>query len=68
MDHDWSSAIGNPVKLGLSIQAIFFPSVYAVQHFVLYRGREPDQDDDSRDREGHAMEEIVQPLLAEEDT
>jgi len=39
LDGDWSSITGNPVKLGLSLFSLFFPTLFVVQHFILYRPR-----------------------------
>ncbi|KAG9004107.1 hypothetical protein FRB94_012416 [Tulasnella sp. JGI-2019a] len=58
MDSDWSSVIGNPVKFGLSLLAMCFPTIYIVQHFILYRGREPE--------ENVAKGPDDQPLLSED--
>lgn len=39
LDDNWSSITGNPVKLGLSILSLAFPTFFMIQHFVLYRDR-----------------------------
>ncbi|GAA6060336.1 hypothetical protein JCM10212_000433 [Sporobolomyces blumeae] len=39
---DWQAITGNPGKLGLSLLSLCFDLVFVVQHFVLYRGNEPD--------------------------
>ncbi|KAG8907227.1 hypothetical protein FRB99_005051 [Tulasnella sp. 403] len=42
IEDNWSSILGNPVKLGLSILSLCFPSIFVFQHFVLYRTRSKD--------------------------
>jgi len=60
MDDDWSSVIGNPVKFGLSLLSMCFPTIYIIQHFVLYPGRKPEVD------AVPVLGEDDRPLLAEE--
>lgn len=57
LDDNWSSITGNPVKLGLSILSIVFPSFFMLQHFVLYN----DQTNEEAGRRAEANERT--PLL-----
>merc|ERR1712020_338189 len=38
---DWTSLTGDLTKLGLSVVSLSFDLVFLLQHFVLYRNREP---------------------------
>lgn len=38
---DWSGIIGDPVKFGLGILSIFFDVIFMFQHYLLYRGNSP---------------------------
>lgn len=40
---DWSAITGNAVKTGLGLLAIFFDTLFMIQHYVLYRDRETKQ-------------------------
>jgi len=37
LDNNWTSITGNPVKTGLSMLSLCFPTLFIVQHFILYR-------------------------------
>lgn len=55
LDHDWRGITGNPGKLGLSFLALGFDTLFLVQHFILYRGAEHEDEseaaaDPERDR------------------
>ena len=39
---DWSSIFGDPTKFGLGFFSILFDILFIIQHYVLYRGREPE--------------------------
>lgn len=38
---DWSSIFGDPTKFGLGFFSILFDILFIIQHYVLYRGRDP---------------------------
>ncbi|GAA5983968.1 hypothetical protein JCM10908_005995 [Rhodotorula pacifica] len=58
LDHDWRGITGNPGKLGLSFLALGFDTLFLVQHYILYRGAEEEdeskraaaEEDSERDR------------------
>ncbi len=37
----WKFIFGDPTKFGLGVLSIFFDVVFIVQHYCLYRNREP---------------------------
>ena len=53
LQSDWSGITGNPVKLGLGQVSIFFDIIFMVQHYILYRGKgmESNDEDDGKDDE-----------------
>lgn len=38
---DWSSIFGDPTKFGLGAFSILFDILFMVQHYCLYRGKDP---------------------------
>ncbi|CAL1526899.1 unnamed protein product [Lymnaea stagnalis] len=38
---DWESIFGNVTKFGLGVVTIIFDSIFIIQHYILYRGKEP---------------------------
>ncbi|GAA5868201.1 hypothetical protein JCM3774_000597 [Rhodotorula dairenensis] len=52
LDHDWRGITGNPGKLGLSFLALGFDTLFLVQHYVLYRGAE--EEDESQQVTGES--------------
>lgn len=44
LQSDWSGITGNPVKLGLANVSIIFDIVFMVQHYILYRAGEVEED------------------------
>ena len=42
--HNWAGITGNPAKLGLGVVSIFFDGIFLVQHYVLYRGNDSEED------------------------
>ena len=40
---DWTSLTGNLTKLGLSAVSLSFDLVFLLQHYVLYRNKDPYQ-------------------------
>lgn len=38
---DWSSIFGDPTKFGLGFFSILFDILFIIQHYVLYRGKDP---------------------------
>ncbi|KAK1237650.1 hypothetical protein MKX07_006778 [Trichoderma sp. CBMAI-0711] len=47
LQHDWSGVTGNPVKLALGNCSLVFDTIFIVQHYLLYRGKE-DSDEEQR--------------------
>ena len=41
---DWKSIFGDPTKFGLGALSIFFDIIFMFQHYVLFRGREPQEE------------------------
>mmetsp|Transcript_16451 Transcript_16451/g.20334 ORF Transcript_16451/g.20334 Transcript_16451/m.20334 type:complete len:328 (-) Transcript_16451:616-1599(-) len=39
--HNWGGVIGNPVKFGLGFVSMLFDIIFMVQHFVLYKWKQP---------------------------
>lgn len=37
----WKFIFGDPTKFGLGVFSIFFDVVFIIQHYCLYRNREP---------------------------
>jgi cystinosin len=44
INHDWSDVTGDPGKLGLSLISLFFDVVIIVQHYILYRSPQDEND------------------------
>ena len=44
---DWGSIFGDPTKFGLGFFSILFDILFIVQHYCLYRGKEPYEQLDS---------------------
>lgn len=40
-NEDWSSIFGDPTKFGLGAFSILFDILFMVQHYCLYRGKDP---------------------------
>ncbi|KAL5094139.1 hypothetical protein Trisim1_008247 [Trichoderma cf. simile WF8] len=40
LQHDWSGVTGNPIKLALGNCSLVFDTIFIVQHYVIYRGKE----------------------------
>ncbi len=38
---DWSSIFGSPTKFGLGLFSVLFDILFIVQHYILYRSKEP---------------------------
>lgn len=38
---DWGSIFGDPTKFGLGLFSILFDILFIIQHYFLYRGRDP---------------------------
>lgn len=43
---DWSAVTGDPVKFGLGLTSMIFDTIFALQHWVCYRKRRAQADDD----------------------
>ena len=41
---DWKSIFGDPTKFGLGALSILFDVIFIFQHYVLFRGREPQEE------------------------
>ena len=52
LQSDWSGLTGNPVKLGLGNVSIIFDIVFMVQHYILYKGNEVEEDGMDWERRG----------------
>lgn len=52
LQSDWSGLTGNPAKLGLANISIVFDIIFMVQHYVLYRGNEVEEDGMDWERRG----------------
>ena len=52
LQSDWSGITGNPIKLGLGQVSIFFDILFMVQHYILYRdkGKEREDEDSGESR------------------
>ena len=46
LQSDWSGITGNPIKLGLGQVSIFFDILFMVQHYILYRGKGKEGEDE----------------------
>jgi len=57
-EDNWSSVMGNPVKLGLSIASLLFPTIFITQHYILY----PEPSEEGKAEEERAEERTA--LLA----
>ena len=44
LQSDWSGITGNPVKLGLGNVSIFFDIIFMVQHYILYKGHQVEEE------------------------
>lgn len=42
LQRDWSGITGNPVKFALGNVSMLYDVVFVVQHYVVYRGRKPE--------------------------
>jgi cystinosin len=42
--HNWAGITGNPAKLGLGTVSILFDIIFLIQHYVLYRGNQADDE------------------------
>lgn len=40
-NNDWSSIFGDPTKFGLGLFSIMFDALFFVQHYILYRDKQP---------------------------
>ena len=58
LQSDWSGITGNPVKLGLANVSIIFDVIFMVQHYILYRGKEVEED---------GMDSETRTLIASDD-
>jgi cystinosin len=61
LQQDWSGVTGNPLKFFLGNISIIFDLVFVLQHYVLYRGRPDDTDDDINKASGSRT-----PLLSDD--
>ncbi|CAF9910776.1 hypothetical protein IMSHALPRED_009313 [Imshaugia aleurites] len=52
LQRDWSGITGNPVKLGLGNISIVFDIIFMVQHYILYKGNEVEEDGMDHERRG----------------
>ena len=52
LQSDWSGITGNPVKLYLGNITIVFDIVFLVQHYILYKGNEIEEDGMDWERRG----------------
>ena len=52
LQRDWSGITGNPVKLGLGNISIVFDVIFMVQHYILYKGNEVEEDGMDWERRG----------------
>lgn len=57
-NEDWSSIFGDPTKFGLGAFSILFDILFMVQHYCLYRGKDPYESLNNYEREVEA------PLLS----
>lgn len=48
LEGDWSGVTGNPVKLALGNCSLVFDSIFIVQHYVVYRGKGGNSDEEQR--------------------
>jgi cystinosin len=49
MQNDWTGITGNPVKFGLGNITLVFDLIFFFQHYVLYRDKEKQVEDDEVD-------------------
>ncbi|BGP55803.1 hypothetical protein JCM8202_005631 [Rhodotorula sphaerocarpa] len=61
LDHDWRGITGNPGKLGLSFLALAFDSLFLVQHYVLYRHAEHEDEREHASRPDSEREQLLPP-------
>ena len=52
LQSDWSGLTGNPVKLGLGNISILFDILFMVQHYLLYKGNNLEEDSMDWERRG----------------
>lgn len=55
LQRDWSGITGNPVKFALGNISFVYDGVFLAQHYVLYRGREPEGTKLEGDEEQQAL-------------
>lgn len=51
LQRDWSGITGNPVKFALGNASLVYDVIFIWQHYVLYRGKDISDDEDSDDGE-----------------
>jgi cystinosin len=61
LQEDWSGVTGNPLKFFLGNVSIIFDLVFVIQHYILYRGRPDETEDDDNKVVGSRT-----PLLSED--
>ena len=51
MQGDWSGITGNPIKFGLGNVSMFFDIIFFIQHYILYRKRDAEENDENLEAE-----------------